>query len=125
MVEENDVIHSEFITPWAELSGITPHFDLFHSEFIEAWEIFDSRFSRWLINKPVVSGVIRDKDNILCQRTIRVYNRSTGALIKSVTSDSLTGEYTLKLNNEESLQLIALDNSVGAMYGDKISRIEF
>jgi hypothetical protein len=70
-----------------------------------------------------VSGVITDDANLPCQRTIRAYDRATGALITSTTSDPSTGAYSIDLANTDEVQLVALDDSAGTVYNDKIIRV--
>lgn len=42
-------------------------------------------------------GVVRDKDGNPAARTVQAFRRSDGALLRTVTSNATTGEYTLDL----------------------------
>ena len=70
-----------------------------------------------------VSGVIRDDTGAVCARTVRVVNRSTGALIASTTSDAGTGAYSFALPTLDEVQRIVLDDSGGTLYNDIIDRV--
>lgn len=70
-----------------------------------------------------VSGVIRDDTGAVCARTVRVVNRSTGALIASTTSDAGTGAYSFALPTLDEVQRIVLDDSGGTLYNDLIDRV--
>jgi hypothetical protein len=70
-----------------------------------------------------VSGIITDDNNLPCQRTIRAYNRATGALLGSTTSDPSTGAYSFTFASTDEVQLVALDDAAGTVYNDKILRV--
>lgn len=70
-----------------------------------------------------VSGVIRDDTGALCARTVRIINRSTGALIASTTSNASTGAYALPTPTLDEVQRIVLDDSGGTLYNDIIDRV--
>jgi hypothetical protein len=70
----------------------------------------------------VLSGVIRDDTGAPCARTVRAYDRATGALLGSTTSDVSTGAYTLNVGDAE-VQRIVLDDSGGTLYNDIIDRV--
>ena len=70
-----------------------------------------------------VSGVIRDDTGALCARTVRIVNRSTGALIASTTSSASTGAYVLPTPTLDEVQRIVLDDSGGTLYNDIIDRV--
>lgn len=70
-----------------------------------------------------VAGVIRDDTGAVCARTVRVVNRSTGALIASTTSDAGTGAYSFALPTLDEVQRIVLDDSGGTLYNDLIDRV--
>lgn len=70
-----------------------------------------------------VAGVIRDDTGAVCARTVRVVNRSTGALIASATSDAGTGAYSFALPTLDEVQRIVLDDSGGTLYNDIIDRV--
>jgi len=70
-----------------------------------------------------ISGVIRDDAGAVCARTVRIVNRSTGALIASTTSDAGTGAYLFALPSLDEVQRIVLDDSGGTLYNDIIDRV--
>lgn len=70
-----------------------------------------------------VSGVVRDDTGALCARTVRIVNRSTGALIASTTSNASTGAYVLPTPTLDEVQRIVLDDSGGTLYNDIIDRV--
>ena len=70
-----------------------------------------------------VSGEIRDDTGAVCARTVRVVNRSTGALIASTTSDAGTGAYSFALPTLDEVQRIVLDDIGGTLYNDIIDRV--
>lgn len=69
-----------------------------------------------------ISGVIRDDTGALCARTVRAYDRSTGALLGSTTSDATTGAYSINTGAGE-VQLVVLDDSGGTIYNDLVDRV--
>jgi len=69
-----------------------------------------------------VSGIVRDSANALCARTVRAYNRSTGALVGSTTSNGTTGAYTLNCATLDEVSVIALDDVAGTTENDLILR---
>lgn len=69
-----------------------------------------------------VSGLVRDSTNALCARTVRAYDRSTGALVASTTSNGTTGAYTLNCSTVNEVSVIALDDVAGTTENDLILR---
>lgn len=69
-----------------------------------------------------VSGIVRDSTNALCARTIRAYDRSTGALVGNTTSNGTTGAYTLNCSTVNEVSVIALDDVAGTTENDLILR---
>lgn len=69
-----------------------------------------------------VSGVIYDDAGVPCARTVRLYTRSTGALLGAATSDAVTGVYSIHCGDDE-VQRIVLDDSGGTLYNDIIDRV--
>jgi len=69
-----------------------------------------------------ISGVIRDDSGVPCARTVRAYDRATGALLSSTTSDAGTGAYTLATGVGE-VQRVVLDDAGGTLYNDLIDRV--
>lgn len=70
-----------------------------------------------------VSGIIYDDTGSPCARTVRLVNRTTGAMISSTTSDSSTGAYRLESSTLGEVQRIVLDDSGGSLYNDLIDRV--
>ena len=70
-----------------------------------------------------ISGVITDASGLPCQRTIRVYARSTGALLQTTQSDITTGAYSVTLATDDEVQRIVLDDDAGDFYNDLIDRV--
>jgi len=69
-----------------------------------------------------VSGIVRDSSNALCQRTIRAYDRTTGELVGSTTSNATTGAYTLPVSTMNEVSVICLDDTAGVTENDLILR---
>lgn len=69
-----------------------------------------------------VSGIVRDSTNALCARTVRAYDRSTGALVASTASNGTTGEYTLNCSTTNEVSVIALDDVAGTTENDLVLR---
>ena len=70
----------------------------------------------------LISGVVYDDAGDPCARTVRIYDRTTGALLSSGTSDAGTGAYSLAAGTSE-IQRIVLDDSGGTLYNDIIDRV--
>jgi len=66
-----------------------------------------------------VSGIIRDQFGAPAARTVRLYNRSTGALLDETTSNG-NGEYFFVTSSTAQVQVVALATSAGL--NDIISR---
>lgn len=60
-----------------------------------------------------VFGTVRDELNNLASRTVRLHNRSTGALISEGTSDPVTGAFVLSAIENEYMYLVVFDNLAG------------
>lgn len=69
-----------------------------------------------------VSGTVLDDTGSAAARTVRSYDRSTGALIAEVTSDSGTGAYRIPGAASGETQVIVLDDSGGTVHEDLIGR---
>lgn len=69
------------------------------------------------------SGIIRDINGNPCSREVRIYNRATGALLRTGTSDPVTGDYDL-LGHPGAAELsrVILANETG-LYNDLIDRV--
>lgn len=70
-----------------------------------------------------VSGIVRDSSGSPTQRTVRAYDRLTGALIDEVQSDPSTGLYTVTAPLGREIQRIALDDDAGDLYNDILDRV--
>lgn len=70
-----------------------------------------------------VSGVVRDDAGDPAERTVRVYARSTGALLEEVLSDPVTGAYSVVTASAGEVQVVVLDDSAGELYNDIIMRV--
>ena len=82
-----------------------------HTDLLAAWN-----------NRPSVEGVVTDDTGAACARTVRAYDRATGALLGSTTSDPATGAYTLPTRADTECSVVCLDDSAGATYNDLIVR---
>lgn len=69
-----------------------------------------------------VSGVVRDSANALCARTVRAYDRTTGALLGSTTSNAVTGAYSIDCSTTSEVNVICLDDTAGVTENDLILR---
>lgn len=76
----------------------------------------------WPITVPIVSGIVRDSSNALCQRTVRAYDRVTGALVGVTTSNATTGVYTLGCATTNEVNIVCLDDAAGTLENDLILR---
>ena len=47
--------------------------------------------------QQIIRGSVRDVDNNPAARTVRIYERSTGELCATTTSDPVTGDYSAKV----------------------------
>ena len=72
----------------------------------------------------LVSGIITDDTGTPCARTVRLYDRATGAFIAETTSDASTGAYDFSdMVSDSEVQRIVLDDSAGTLYNDLIDRV--
>jgi hypothetical protein len=75
-------------------------------------------------NTYIVSGTITDDTGTPCARTVRLYDRATGAFIAETTSDAGTGAYDFSaVLSTDEVQRIVLDDSAGTLYNDLIDRV--
>lgn len=72
-----------------------------------------------------ISGVVTDVAGLSAERTVRVYNRSTGALVADTLSDAGTGEYIVEFEAPVGYeyQRIVLDDDSSPLYNDLIDRV--
>ena len=67
-----------------------------------------------------ISGTVKESTTII-ERTVRLYDRSTGVLVDSTTSTS--GEFSFTGLTNIEYQVICLDDSDGTEYNDLIYRV--
>jgi hypothetical protein len=71
-----------------------------------------------------VSGTITEDTGAPCARTVRLYDRATGAFIAETTSDASTGAYNFStVPTTDEVQRIVLDDSDGTVLPDLIKRV--
>lgn len=70
-----------------------------------------------------VEGVIYNSAGVPAQRTVRCYDRSTGALVGETLSDATTGEYVIYCPTVDEVQRIVLDDAVAPLLNDLIDRV--
>ncbi len=68
-----------------------------------------------------ISGTVTDADGNPAERTIRLYNRTTGALLESEQSDSVTGEFEFQDIGDAEFYVVAVAD--GAEEPDLIYRV--
>ena len=72
-----------------------------------------------------VTGVVRDEAGVPCARTVRLYSRTSGALIGSATSSAVDGTYTITSVLNVPSTVIALDDDAGtelnALIADRVT----
>lgn len=64
----------------------------------------------------IISGTVTDDAGQPAARTVRVYNRATGTLLGTATSDAVTGAYEFALTSTDMVQVVALDDDAGTDY---------
>lgn len=63
-----------------------------------------------------ISGTIK-QEGVVAERTVRLYNRNTGAFVAEKTSSSADGSFSFGIpNNTDEYYVIAFDNSGGDTY---------
>jgi hypothetical protein len=70
----------------------------------------------------LVSGTVLDRDGNPAARAVRIYNRDTGVLIGSVTSDAVTGQYSMTVNAADEFSVVAIADE-SAIFNDQITRV--
>jgi len=71
---------------------------------------------------PRVSGTVTDENSDPVARTVRAYQRSTGALLGSAVSDGVTGAYAVNTPTLDEVQVVCLDDAGGTLENDLILR---
>jgi hypothetical protein len=74
------------------------------------------------INEVISGNVLNDVSNPSA-RTVRVYDRQSGVMLDSTTSDATTGNYSLTINSVSEVNLVCLDDEAGTVYNDLIKRV--
>lgn len=69
-----------------------------------------------------IGGIVRGADGEPASRVVRIYDRSTGALMTEVNSDATTGAYDIGLKSTGEVQRIVLADEP-AFYNDIIDRV--
>jgi len=74
-------------------------------------------------NGPVeVGGTILDSNGSPIARTVRVYDRLTGALVGSGASNASSGTYSIGISTANEVQVVMLDDDLGTLENDQIIR---
>lgn len=69
-----------------------------------------------------VSGTITDINGGGVPRTVRIYQRDTGALLGSVLSNAVSGAYSFTTAYTGEVQVIMVDDAAGSIENDQILR---
>lgn len=69
-----------------------------------------------------ISGTITGADGNPASRTVRLYNRSTGAMLAETISNATTGAYSIGLGSTDEVQRIVLADET-TLYNDIIDRV--
>jgi hypothetical protein len=70
-----------------------------------------------------IDGTVLDDTGSPAARTVRSYDRSTGALIAETTSNATTGVYRIGGSPTGETQVVVLDDSGGTVHEDLIRRV--
>jgi hypothetical protein len=68
-----------------------------------------------------VSGTVLSDASVGAIRTVRIYNRNTGAFVGQGFSDA-SGNYSIAAPNVEC-NFVVLDDAAGTQYNDRIGRV--
>ena len=100
-------------------------FDLQHLAFIKRALTQEERtnLSAAWNERPSVEGFVSDDTGTPCARVVRAYDRATGALLNSTTSNSVTGAYTLLTPTDAECSVVCLDDADGTIHNDLILRV--
>lgn len=74
-------------------------------------------------NPAAVSGVVRDAGDQVAQRTLRVYDRSSGLLAGETLSSAATGAYVFFVSKGVEVNVVCLDDGAGDVLNDFITRV--
>lgn len=69
-----------------------------------------------------ISGFIKDINDDGVARTVRLYQRDTGAYLDSTTSNPATGAYSFTTAFTGEVQVVMLDDLAGSVENDQILR---
>lgn len=72
------------------------------------------------VNTYGISGIVRNELAQPVTRTVRAYDRVTGQLTASTTSDPVTGAFSCVSRSSNLHQVVALDDDAGTQYNDII-----
>jgi hypothetical protein len=70
-----------------------------------------------------ISGVVRDAAAALVARTVRAYDRTTGALTNSTTSSAVDGTYSMNFLTLDEMSVLCLDDAGGSLENDFVARV--
>ncbi len=108
----------------ADLGIFEPEGTLYTSETYSTFfttdgiSLFDSVFG----TPKTISGIIKNNDNQVTSRLIRVYRRSDGAFVGETTSNSTTGAYSINVVDSE-VYVVVIDNDTSPVLNDLIARV--
>jgi len=81
----------------------------------------------WPLGAPVynyyISGTVTGSDGNPAERTIRIYNRNTGALLDDTTSDAGDGSFDFQLGTVGPMEYYVVAVADGAEEPDLIYRV--
>jgi hypothetical protein len=70
-----------------------------------------------------ISGVVLDAAAALVARTVRAYDRTTGALTNSTTSSAVDGTYSMNFLTLDEMSVLCLDDAGGSLENDIVARV--
>lgn len=78
-------------------------------------------FQRYMASNILgqLAGVVNESGSP-AQRTVRAYNRLTGALLKEVTSNPTTGAFSIDAGSEGPFYVVVLDDAAGTQYNAQV-----
>lgn len=84
------------------------------------WAEYERR--EFVMLTRMVDGTVLVAGAAAAGRTVRIYNRTTGALLASGTTDA-AGAFSIDAANTGELQVLCLDDAAGTTYNDLIHRV--
>lgn len=128
-----DLANSAYKLVWGQLGEyVTQSLNAYIDEIrilkgIAAWTAdFTPPTTPYELEAPAlsVSGTITEEGSPVA-RTVRAYNRSTGAFIAGAVSSAVDGSYNIELEDTTEVFVVALDDAAGTQYNavilDKIT----